>query len=69
MTKTFNILAVACTVLLAVPSQSLRANLTSWADCIGSRILSLGMTRSPKAEGEVTVLMVRLHIVDSFWLV
>ncbi|MDY6998247.1 MAG: NAD(P)H-dependent glycerol-3-phosphate dehydrogenase [Actinomycetota bacterium] len=29
-------LAGACTVLLAVPSQSLRANLTGWAECIGS---------------------------------
>ena len=28
-------LAGACTVLLAVPSQSLRANLTTWSDCIG----------------------------------
>lgn len=27
----------------------------------------IGMTRSPNSDGEVTVLMVRLHMVGAFW--
>ena len=39
-------LAGACTVLLAVPSQSLRANLTSWSDCIGPDATLVSLARA-----------------------